>query len=118
VSAVPEVIPEPARIPVPGGKVIDEYVGRVATPDAALSVARMSAPAGWTEPGQTPEFDEVTLVLSGSVVVEHAGGAVEVRAGQAVVTRAGGVGPVRGRTGRRRVRRRLRARVLPGARPS
>jgi quercetin dioxygenase-like cupin family protein len=89
VSAVPEVIPEPARIPVPGGKVIDEYVGRVATPGAALSVARMSAPAGWTEPGQTPEFDEVTLVLSGSVVVEHAGGAVEVRAGQAVVTRAG-----------------------------
>ncbi len=88
-SAVPEVIPEPARIPVPGGKVIDEYVGRVATPGAALSVARMSAPAGWTEPGQTPEFDEVTLVLSGSVVVEHAGGAVEVRAGQAVVTRAG-----------------------------
>jgi mannose-6-phosphate isomerase-like protein (cupin superfamily) len=89
VCAVPEVISEPSRIPVPGGKVIDEYAGRVATPGAAVSVARMSAPAGWSEPGQTPEFDEVTLVLSGSVVVEHAAGSLEVGAGQAVLTRAG-----------------------------
>jgi quercetin dioxygenase-like cupin family protein len=89
VSAVPEVISEPARIPVPGGKVIEEFTGRVATPGAAVSVARMSAPAGWSEPGQTPEFDEVTLVLAGSVVVEHATGVVEVPAGQAVLTRAG-----------------------------
>ncbi len=87
--AVPEVITDPARIPVPGGKVIDEYVGRVATGDGAVSVARMAAPPGWSEPGQAPEFDEVTLVLRGSVIVEHADGGVEVRAGQAVVTRAG-----------------------------
>jgi quercetin dioxygenase-like cupin family protein len=86
---VPEVISRPVRVPVPGGKVIDEYVGRVATPGAGVSVARMSAPPGWSEPGQTPEFDEVTLVLSGSVVVEHRDGSVEVPAGQAVLTRAG-----------------------------
>ena len=90
---MPDVITEPARIPVPGGKVIDEYVGRVATPGlpagGAVSVARMSAPPGWSEPGQRPEFDEVTLVLAGSVLVEHERGGLEVRAGQAVLTRAG-----------------------------
>jgi ethanolamine utilization protein EutQ (cupin superfamily) len=86
---VPEIISEPVRIPVPGGKVIDEFVGRVATRDGGVSVARMSAPAGWAEPGQAPEFDEVTLVLAGSVVVEHRDGRLEVPAGQAVLTRAG-----------------------------
>jgi quercetin dioxygenase-like cupin family protein len=86
---VPEIITDPARIPVPGGKVIDEFVGRVASGDAGVSVARMEAPPGWSEPGQAPEFDEVTLVLRGSVLVEHADGGVEVRAGQAVITRAG-----------------------------
>ncbi len=86
---MPEVISEPVRIPVPGGKVIEEFVGRVATRDGGVSVARMSAPAGWSEPGQAPEFDEVTLVLSGSVVVEHRDGRLEVPAGQAVLTRAG-----------------------------
>jgi quercetin dioxygenase-like cupin family protein len=86
---VPEVVSDPARIPVPGGKVIDEFVGRVATGSARVSVARMSAPPGWSEPCQAPEFDEVTLVLAGSVTVEHDGGAVQVRAGQAVLTRAG-----------------------------
>jgi quercetin dioxygenase-like cupin family protein len=86
---VPEIISEPVRIPVPGGKVIDEFVGRVATRDGGVSVARMSAPAGWAEPGQAPEFDEVTLVLAGSVVVEHLDGRLEVPAGQAVLTRAG-----------------------------
>ncbi len=86
---MPEVIADPARIPVPGGKVIDEYVGRVNSATDALSVARMAAPAGWEEPAQRPDFDEVTLVLHGSVLVEHDGGVVEVRAGQAVLTRAG-----------------------------
>ena len=90
---MPELIPSPTRIPVPGGKVIDEHVGAVNTPDARLqasvSVARMVAPAGWSEPFQAPEFDEITLVLAGSVVVEHDAGSLEVRAGQAVVTRAG-----------------------------
>jgi mannose-6-phosphate isomerase-like protein (cupin superfamily) len=74
---------------VPGGKVIDEYVGRVNTGESALSVAHMIAPGGWVEPAQRPEFDEVTLVLRGRVRVEHAGGVFDVRAGQAVVTRAG-----------------------------
>ena len=81
----PQLIAAPTRIPVPGGKVIDEYVGRVTSADRAFSVAHMRAPAGWSEPAQTPEFDEVTLVLAGSVVVEHDGGRVEVPAGQAVV---------------------------------
>ena len=85
----PQLIAAPTRIPVPGGKVIDEYVGRVTSADSAVSVAHMQAPAGWSEPAQTPEFDEVTLVLSGSVVVEHDGGRLEVPAGQAVITRSG-----------------------------
>ena len=90
VAGMPELISEPTRIPVPGGKVIDEYVGRVNTDESAVSVAHMTAPPGWDEPAQTPEFDEVTLVLSGSVRVEHGDGEVlEVGAGQAVVTRAG-----------------------------
>jgi len=74
---------------VSGGKVIDEYVGRAATATTTASVARMRSPAGWTEPAQTPEFDEVTLVLRGTVRVEHEGGVLDVRAGEAVLTRAG-----------------------------
>jgi quercetin dioxygenase-like cupin family protein len=86
---VPQLIEAPTRIPVPGGKVIEEYVGRVTSGTTSVSVAHMTAPAGWDEPAQTPEFDEVTLVLAGSVVVEHDGGRLEVPAGQAVLTRAG-----------------------------
>ena len=86
---MPELVEQPTRIPVPGGKVIDEYVGRVNTSSSAVSVAHMIAPGGWEEPAQTPEFDEVTLVLRGLVRVEHGGGVLDVRAGQAVVTRAG-----------------------------
>jgi ethanolamine utilization protein EutQ (cupin superfamily) len=86
---VPQLIVSPTRIPVPGGKLIDEYVGRVTTGTDSVSVARMSAPAGWREPAQTPQFDEVTLVLEGLVRVEHDGGVLEVPAGQAVLTRAG-----------------------------
>jgi mannose-6-phosphate isomerase-like protein (cupin superfamily) len=84
-----ELIEKPARIPVPGGKVIDEYVGLVNTGELAVSVARMVAPGGWVEPPQMPEFDEVTLVLRGCVRVEHSGGVFDVRAGQAAVTRSG-----------------------------
>lgn len=86
---MPELVPQPVRVPVPGGKLIDEYVGRASTGTTAVSVAHMRSPAGWTEPAQRPEFDEVTLVLSGSVHVEHDDGVLEVRAGQAVLTRAG-----------------------------
>lgn len=86
---MPELITTPSRIPVPGGKVIDEYVGRVTTGEAAVSVAHMTAPPGWQEPAQTPDFDEITVVLAGTVRVEHAGGVLDVPAGQAVVTRKG-----------------------------
>jgi mannose-6-phosphate isomerase-like protein (cupin superfamily) len=86
---VAELIERPTRIPVPGGKVIDEYVGRVNSGETAVSVAHMVAPGGWVEPAQRPDFDEVTLVLRGCVTVEHDGGVFDVRAGQAVLTRAG-----------------------------
>jgi len=86
---MPQLIAGPTRIPVPGGKVIDEYVGRATTGTAEVSVAHMKAPAGWDEPAQAPEFDEVTVVLTGTVLVEHEDGTLEVSAGQAVLTRAG-----------------------------
>ena len=86
---MPQLVPAPTRVPVPGGKVIDEYVGRVTTATAEVSVAHMRAPAGWDEPAQTPEFDEITVVLAGTVLVEHDDGSLEVPAGQAVLTRAG-----------------------------
>jgi mannose-6-phosphate isomerase-like protein (cupin superfamily) len=86
---VPRLVPAPTRIPVPGGKTIDEYVGRVTTGEAGVSVAHMVAPPGWDEPAQTPEFDEITVVLRGVVRVEHDGGLLEVPAGQAVVTARG-----------------------------
>jgi mannose-6-phosphate isomerase-like protein (cupin superfamily) len=86
---MPQPIRSPSRIPVPGGKVIDEYVGRVTTGSTGASVAHMTAPGGWEEPAQTPEFDEVTLVLRGTVRVEHDAGTLEIHAGQSVLTRAG-----------------------------
>lgn len=86
---MPTHVPAPTRIPVPGGKRIEEYVGRAHSHTAAVSVARMSAPGGWTEPAQAPGFDEVTLVLRGTVRVEHDGGVIDVRAGEAVLTAAG-----------------------------
>ncbi|BCJ28188.1 cupin [Actinocatenispora sera] len=86
---MPELISTPTQIPVPGGKVIKEYVGRVNSGTEAVSVAHMIAPAGWDEPAQTPEFDEYTVVLRGLLRVEHDGGVIEVAAGQAVIARAG-----------------------------
>lgn len=84
-----ELVSAATRIPVPGGKTIDEYVGRVNTGEAQVSIAHMVAPAGWAEPFQAPDFDEYTLVLRGLLRVETATGVVEVTGGQAVVTRAG-----------------------------
>ncbi|HEY7718106.1 MAG TPA: cupin [Pedococcus sp.] len=86
---MPELITTPTTIPVPGGKVIDEHVGRVTTGTEAVSVAHMKAPAHWSEPFQTPEFDEITLVLGGAVLVDHDGGTLRVEAGQSVITRSG-----------------------------
>jgi mannose-6-phosphate isomerase-like protein (cupin superfamily) len=86
---VPELIANPTTIPVPGGKIIDEHVGRVNTGTEQVSIAHMKAPANWTEPFQAPQFDEYTLVLSGTVLVDHDGGQLAVSAGQTVLTRAG-----------------------------
>ncbi|HEY9523801.1 MAG TPA: cupin [Thermopolyspora sp.] len=77
------------RVPVPGGKIIDEYVGRVNSADHHLSIAHMVAPPDWEEPAQTPEFTEYTVVLRGTLFVRHEGGTTEVFASQAVVTEAG-----------------------------
>ncbi len=88
---MPRLIETPSRVTAAGEppKTIDEYVGRVNTGDARLSVAHMRSPAGWSEPGQRPEFDEFTLVLRGALRVEHEGGELTVTAGQAVHTAAG-----------------------------
>lgn len=88
---MPTFIAQPTRIEAAGNKVklIDEYVGRVNSATDAVSVAHMRSPGGWGEPGQTPEFDEFTIVLKGMMRVEHTGGATEVRAGQAIVTHKG-----------------------------
>ena len=88
---MPTLIESPTRIQAAGNKpkVIDEFVGRATTKESRLSIARMRSPGGWVEPGQTPEFDEVTVVLRGMVRVTHRGGAIDVQAGQAVVAHAG-----------------------------
>lgn len=88
---MPTLIASPSTIEAAGNKpkIIREYVGRVNSRTSAVSVAHMSSPAGWSEPGQTPEFDEFTLVLHGSLRVEHREGSIDVRAGQAVITRSG-----------------------------
>jgi ethanolamine utilization protein EutQ (cupin superfamily) len=88
---MPELIESPSRVEAAGTKpkLIDEFVGQVNTGETRVSIARMRSPDGWVEPGQRPEFDEWTLVLDGTLHVEHDGGALEVRAGQAVLVRAG-----------------------------
>jgi ethanolamine utilization protein EutQ len=88
---MPTLIPQPTRIQAAGNKpkLIDEYIGRVNSKTSAASVAHMRSPGGWVEPGQTPEFDEFTIVLKGMLRVEHKDGALEVRAGQAVIAHAG-----------------------------
>lgn len=87
----PTLIRQPSRIQAAGNKpkLIDEYIGLVNSGTSETSVALMRSPAGWQEPGQTPEFDEYTVVLKGMVRVEHSGGALEVRAGQAVLAHKG-----------------------------
>jgi mannose-6-phosphate isomerase-like protein (cupin superfamily) len=88
---MPTLIPQPTRIQSAGSKpkLIDEYIGRVNSKTSSASVAHMRSPGGWVEPGQTPEFDEFTIVLKGTLRVEHQGGSLDVAAGQAVITHAG-----------------------------
>jgi len=87
---MPTHVTDPTRILAAGNvpKQIDEYVG-VSSKTAAVSVAHMRSPAGWVEPGQTPEFDEYTVVLRGMLRVTHRGGTLDVRAGEAVLARRG-----------------------------
>jgi ethanolamine utilization protein EutQ len=88
---MPTLILQPTRIQSAGNKpkLIDEYIGRVNSETSAASVAHMRSPTGWTEAGQTPDFDEFTIVLKGAIRVEHKEGLLEVTAGQAVITHAG-----------------------------
>jgi mannose-6-phosphate isomerase-like protein (cupin superfamily) len=89
---VPILISSPSRVEAAGNKpkLIDEYVGRVNTGHKEVSVAHMRSPGGWVEPGQTPEFDEFTVVLAGRLRVSSAGGEeLDVAAGQAVIVPAG-----------------------------
>lgn len=88
---MPELIATPTTVQAAGNmpKVIEEFVGRVNTGTGSVSVAHMRSPSGWVEPGQRPDFDEYTIVLSGTLVVESADGRVEVHPGQAVHSRPG-----------------------------
>jgi ethanolamine utilization protein EutQ len=88
---LPKLIEGATRVQAAGNmpKLIDEYVGRLNSGDEAISVAHMRSPAGWQEPGQTPEFDEYTIVLRGVLRVVHKTGTMEVKAGQAVIAHAG-----------------------------
>jgi len=88
---MPRLIAAPTVIAAAGTKPkrIEEFAGRVNSGDAQVSVARMTSPSGWEEPGQRPDFEEITVVLRGMVRVEHDTGVLDVRAGQAVVTAPG-----------------------------
>ena len=88
---MPRLIPAPAVVSAAGNKPkrIEEYVGRVNSGHAAVSVARMVSPEGWVEPGQRPEFEEITVVLRGCLRVESEQDVLDVRAGQAIVAHPG-----------------------------
>jgi len=88
---MPTLVAQPTRITAPGSKpkLIDEYIGRVNSDTAGVSVAHMRSPQGWEEPGQRPEFDEFTVVLKGTLRVRHRDGVIDVAAGQAVIAHRG-----------------------------
>ncbi|MFA6958835.1 MAG: cupin [Thermoanaerobaculia bacterium] len=88
---MPTLIAKPTIIQAAGNKpkIIEEFIGKVNSNTEALSVAKMTSPSGWLEPGQTPEFDEYTIVLRGMLRVTTKNGEIDVRAGQAVVTHTG-----------------------------
>lgn len=87
----PTLIAQPSIVEAAGNrpKIIREYVGRVNSATSSLSIAHMQSPSGWLEPGQTPEFDEYTFVLRGTVRVGHRAGALDVKSGQTVLAHAG-----------------------------
>lgn len=88
---MPTLVSQATRITASGNKpkLIDEYIGRVNSKTSGVSVAHMRSPQGWVEPGQTPEFDEFTVVLKGTLRVGHKQGEMDVSAGQAVITHRG-----------------------------
>jgi mannose-6-phosphate isomerase-like protein (cupin superfamily) len=88
---MPTHITTPTRIEAAGNKpkLIDEYIGRINSGHGDISIAHMRSPGGWTEPGQTPEFEEFTIVLKGMLRVQHKGGVLDVHAGQALVSLPG-----------------------------
>jgi ethanolamine utilization protein EutQ len=88
---MPTLISQPTRIQSAGNKpkLIDEYIGRVNSQTTSTSIAHMRSPSGWVEPGQTPAFDEFTVVLKGTLRVEHKSGSLDVKAGQAIIAHAG-----------------------------
>jgi len=88
---MPEFIDSPIIIEAPGNipKIIKEFVGCVNTDNQEISIAKMESPSGWKEPGQTPEFDEYTVVLKGSLFVETKGNTFKVNAGQAITVQKG-----------------------------
>ena len=88
---MPRLIAAPAVVAAAGTKPkkIEEFAGRVNSGHSGVSVAKMTSPSGWEEPGQRPDFEEITVVLKGTVHVEYEGGAMDVHAGQAVVTAPG-----------------------------
>jgi len=90
-SMPPTLIEQATRIAAAGNKpkLIDEYIGRVNSQHNGVSIAHMRSPQGWSEPGQTPQFEEFTVVLRGTLHVKSRSGELEVRAGQAVVAHAG-----------------------------
>ena len=118
---MPTLVAEPTRIRAAGTKpkLIDEFIGRVNTKTSGVSVAHMRSPQGWEEPGQTPEFDEFTLVLKGILRVKHKTGELDVAAGQAVIAHRGRVGSIfHARRRRNRIHRRMPAGIRDGNRPS
>jgi mannose-6-phosphate isomerase-like protein (cupin superfamily) len=89
--SMPKLIQKPSRIEAAGNKpkIIEEFINRVNSATEGVSIARMQSPGGWVEPGQTPEFDEYTVVLAGTLRVNHKGGVTDVLAGQAIISKAG-----------------------------
>ncbi len=90
-ESMPKHIQRPSIVKAAGNKpkIIEEFVGRVNSKTESVSIARMKSPSGWVEPGQTPEFDEYSVVLRGTLRVTTQMGVIDVDAGQAVITRAG-----------------------------